>query len=85
MAVPYGADQPFWGRRAYELGVGPKPIAYRDLTAENLEEAIREGLTNPSMREKARAAGEKIRAEDGVGRAVELLQRMLVGSASPME
>ncbi|MGB7537862.1 MAG: glycosyltransferase, partial [Anaerolineales bacterium] len=83
MAVPYGADQPFWGRRAYELGVGPKPIAYKDLTAENLEEAIREGLSNPSMREKARAAGEKVRAEDGVGRAVELLQRMLAGRTSP--
>jgi sterol 3beta-glucosyltransferase len=83
MAVPYGADQPFWGRRAHALGVGPKPIAYKDLTAENLAEAIREGTTNTSMREKARVAGDKICAENGVGRAVELLSSILVGRSSP--
>jgi sterol 3beta-glucosyltransferase len=78
MAVPYGADQPFWGRRAHALGVGPKPIAYKEITPANLAEAIEEGTSNPSMREKAEEIGGKIRAEDGVGRAVELIRKIMV-------
>jgi hypothetical protein len=35
------------------------------------------------MREKARVAGDKICAENGVGRAVELLSSILVGRSSP--
>ena len=42
MAVPYGADQPFWGRRLHALGVGPAPIPYGKVTAEKLAAAIRE-------------------------------------------
>jgi sterol 3beta-glucosyltransferase len=74
MAVPYGADQPYWGRRAHALGVGPKPIAYKAITAATLAEAIEEGTGTDSFRERAAEIGEKIRAEDGVCRAVELIR-----------
>jgi sterol 3beta-glucosyltransferase len=77
MAVSYGADQPFWGRRLCELGVGPAPIAYRDVTAERLAAAIRETDGNPAMRETARRVGERIAAEDGVGRAVGMVRKAL--------
>jgi len=76
MAVPYGADQPFWGRRLHALGVGPAPISYREITVEKLAAAIREAASDPAMRETAKRVGEKIGAEDGVGRAVELVRKV---------
>jgi sterol 3beta-glucosyltransferase len=43
--VPFFADQPYWGRRAHALGVGPPPIPSQDLTAERLAGAMREAIT----------------------------------------
>lgn len=77
LALPYGADQPFWGWRLHALGVGPAPISYREVTAEKLAAAIRQTAGDPAMREAARRAGEKIAAEDGVGRAVEMVRKAI--------
>ena len=38
-------DQFAWGQRAFELGVGPKPIPKKKLSAEKLAAAISEALT----------------------------------------
>jgi sterol 3beta-glucosyltransferase len=73
--VPFGGDQPLWGRCIRELGVGPSPIPRRKLTAERLARAIRLAVGDGAMRAKARALGEKIRAEDGVGQAVAIIER----------
>jgi UDP:flavonoid glycosyltransferase YjiC (YdhE family) len=72
--VPFFADQPFWGQRVAELGVGPKPIPRKKLTIENLSRAIENAVTDQAMRQKAVRLGERIRAEDGVGRAVAVIQ-----------
>jgi len=74
---PFFADQPFWGARVHELGVGPKPILQKRLTIENLGAAIREVIANESMRRKADAIGHKIRAEDGVANAVGFINRWM--------
>jgi len=79
LVVPHMADQPFWGGRVAALGVGPKPIPRPKVTVENLGEAIRLAATDPEMKERARVLGEKIRAEDGIGRAVDLIERYLTG------
>jgi sterol 3beta-glucosyltransferase len=76
MAVPYGADQPFWGNRIHALGVGPAPVRYGKITAEKLAAAMQALADDPSFRAAAAAAGEKLRAEDGVGKAVELIRQM---------
>jgi sterol 3beta-glucosyltransferase len=72
--TPFFGDQPFWGGRVYELGVGPRAIARKQLSADNLAQAITEAVTNSGMREKAAALGAKIRAEDGIGKVVQILQ-----------
>jgi sterol 3beta-glucosyltransferase len=77
MAVPFSADQPFWGERLRVLGVGPRPIAYRDLTAQKLSAAIGRLTEDPEMRAAAKSAAEKIRTENGVEKAVELIRGLM--------
>jgi len=67
--VPLGFDQGFWGARAHALGVGPRPIPRRQLTAERLAAAIRHALKDDT-RHRAAMLGLRIRGEDGVGDAV---------------
>ncbi len=43
--IPHNADQPAWGQRVFELGVGSKPIKKSKLTADNLSKAILYSLT----------------------------------------
>ena len=67
---PFIADQPFWGRRVHELGVGPAPIPQSKLTADHLAAAIQTATSDETMQRKAAALGDKLRAEDGVGNTV---------------
>src|SRR5207244_7053637 len=73
--IPFFAEQPFWGQRVAELGVGPKPIPRKRLSEERLAAAIHTAVSDEGMRRHARALGERIRAEDGVARAVEVFHR----------
>jgi sterol 3beta-glucosyltransferase len=78
--IPFFGDQPFWGHRVYKLGVGPRPIPRKRLSVERLADAISTAAGDASMRARAAALGEYIRAEDGVARAVEILERYLADS-----
>jgi len=71
--VPHFIDQPFWGQRVADLGAGPQPIPRKQLTAERLADAINIAVTDEKMRRRAADLGEIIRAEDGVARAVEVI------------
>ncbi|MBI5029763.1 MAG: glycosyltransferase family 1 protein [Chloroflexi bacterium] len=73
--LPFMGDQPYWGQRVHVLGVGPKPILPKELTARRLADAITRAITDEEMKQRAVALGEKIHAEDGVARAVELVRR----------
>lgn len=70
--IPFNADQPAWGRRVYELGVGAKPVPKKKLTAENLASAIIYSL-NPKVVAKAEELGQKFRKEKGVDNAVKII------------
>lgn len=72
---PFFGDQPFWAQRVVALGVGPKPIPRKALSVERLAGAIRTAVTDAAMRQRAAALGAAIRAEDGVARAVEVIER----------
>lgn len=74
---PFFGDQPFWGRRVFELGVGPRPIPQKNLSADKLGRAIREVATNAQMQQRAEALGKKIRAENGAMQAVEVIDGWL--------
>jgi len=74
IVIPFMADQPFWGRRVFELGAGPKPIPRRGLSVDRLADAVRVAVEDQAMRARAVALGRQIDAEDGVARAVEAFQ-----------
>jgi sterol 3beta-glucosyltransferase len=75
IVTPFFADQPFWAQRVHELGVGPKAVARRHLTAASLADLIDAAVSDTAMRQRAAALGTRIRAEDGVGNAVALIER----------
>jgi sterol 3beta-glucosyltransferase len=74
IVTPCFGDQLFWGQRVYELGVGPKPIPRKRLTVDQLAESIRFAVSDRTMQEKATRLGERIRAENGVARAVAAIE-----------
>jgi UDP:flavonoid glycosyltransferase YjiC (YdhE family) len=73
VVIPFFADQPFWGRRVAELGVGPAPIPRKKLTVEKLARAIETAVGDPGMRRRAADLGAKIRAENGIAGAVAIV------------
>jgi sterol 3beta-glucosyltransferase len=80
---PFFGDQPFWGQRVHELGVGPRPIPRRRLTVDRLAGSIRSAVSSPAMRESAARLGERIRAENGIARAVAVLEQDFGQSSKP--
>lgn len=73
--IPHFADQPFWARRAHELGVSVKPVDKFKLNAASLADGITALVNTPSLRENAARLGNLIRAEDGVGAAVAEIEK----------
>lgn len=76
IVVPFFGDQPFWGRKVAELGVGPDPIPQKKLTADNLTAAILTAVKDEGMLRRAAALSARIRTEDGVARAVEVIDQV---------
>ncbi len=75
VVVSHVIDQFYWGQRVFELGVGPKFISRGELTADKLQAAITQALTDAPLRQKAAALGAAIRAEpDGVQAARRILE-----------
>jgi UDP:flavonoid glycosyltransferase YjiC (YdhE family) len=72
--TPYTTDQFFWAARISKLGVGPKSVSYHKLTAETLAAMIRQAITDKEMRQRAFEMGKRIKNENGVDKAVEIIE-----------
>jgi sterol 3beta-glucosyltransferase len=77
ITLPLAIDQFFWGERVYKIGVGPKPIPQRRLSAEKLANAIHVALTDETMKAKAKIVSEKLSLENGINLAVGQMRKML--------
>jgi UDP:flavonoid glycosyltransferase YjiC (YdhE family) len=75
--IPFFADQPFWADCLYNSGVAAKSIPIKRLSTARLTDAIRHVTSDAAVRDRARAVGERVRSEDGVGKAVELMEQFL--------
>ena len=72
--VPHLVDQYSWAETARRLGVAPRPVPRRALSAERLARAIVQATRDGRMQARAARLGAAIRAEDGVGAAVRLVE-----------
>lgn len=72
--VPHIGDQPYWGRRLADLGVGAAPVPRHRLTAERLATMITE-MAAPQSVDRAATLGVRIRAERGTDQAVQFIER----------
>lgn len=75
VVVPFFGDQPFWAARLHALGVAPKPIPPKRLRAGPLAAALARATGDRDMRARAAAIGQQIGSEDGVAKAVVLIER----------
>lgn len=78
-------DQPVWGKRVADLGVGPTPCAHRDLDARWLHATLDRMLRDSVMQRRARALGRAVRQEDGLGEAVAAIERAMLAPRRPPE
>ncbi|WP_370269531.1 glycosyltransferase [Streptomyces sp. V4I8] len=74
--VPVQFDEGFWAGRLVALGVAPRALPLRKLTAEDLADAVRRGTTDPSYSRRARDIADGLRAEDGVAPVLDAVNRL---------
>lgn len=75
VVVPFLGDQFFWAARLRAAGVASRPVPARRLTAERLAAALERVLSDEAMRSRATAQGHAICAEDGIARAVQVVEQ----------
>jgi UDP:flavonoid glycosyltransferase YjiC (YdhE family) len=75
LITPFLLDQYAWADRVVKSGVGLRLADSKRLTAEKLAQAIHTAVTDSALRARAAAFGESIRAENGVARVVEVIER----------
>jgi UDP:flavonoid glycosyltransferase YjiC (YdhE family) len=74
VCVPHLADQFYWGRRLYELGVAARPLRRTGLTSRRLGRRIIEVLESDAMPGRCQTLAATMGNEDGAERAAELVE-----------
>lgn len=77
IVVPFVGDQFFWGRQVEKRGVGPRRIPHKSLTPANLGDAIALALNDRAMRKRGFDMGERVRAENGLKHAADIIEERL--------
>ena len=78
---PFGVDQHFWASRMTSLGVAVPAAPVRALSGTRLAAAVAQAIGDRSVNDRARDLAARVRAEDGLGRAVAHLERLARGAA----
>ncbi|MEV6590076.1 glycosyltransferase [Streptomyces acidicola] len=74
--VPIQFDEGFWAARLVALGVAPRAVPLRGLTAGVLTAALREATADSSYGQRARSLAERVRGEDAVAPVLAAVQRV---------
>jgi len=77
IVVPHLSDQPYWGSLLHQNGVATKNIPRARLSVDRLVAAIHEATSSQDMQAKAAELGEKIRAEDSIGKTMQVIDHAL--------
>ncbi len=76
LVCPQAVDQPFWAKRVWELGCGPRPQSLRRLNPKRLAAGLKELVSRADYRRRANELASEIAREDGIGNAVEVIERV---------
>ncbi|MBL4934559.1 glycosyltransferase family 1 protein [Clostridium sp. YIM B02515] len=74
--IPFSNDQFAWAHRAYDLGVGAKPIPRKELTSDKLAEAIKFAITDKIIT-NAKTLGKDIAKENGAEECAKTIVKCL--------
>jgi sterol 3beta-glucosyltransferase len=85
IVTPFLLDQFGWGKVVSNLGVGPKAIPAKKLTAEKLAAAIQTAVTDTAIQAHAAEIGKRIRSEDGIINASEKIMQILIQSVHQVQ
>lgn len=75
VVVPFMADQPFWGKRVHAIGVGSHPLLVKDISANQLMQAMVESESQ-TVCEQARVVSQFVRKDAGVLRAIDIIEKV---------
>ncbi len=64
-------DQQFWGKIAYDKGVGLKPLPLKKMTADSFISNVEILLNDKKLYENAKKMSNQLSKEDGIARAIE--------------
>lgn len=76
--IPFSNDQFAWAHRAYDLGVGSKPIPRKKLTSDNLSEAINFALQDEIV-SNAKSLAKNMATENGARDCARIIVDCLEG------
>lgn len=74
MVVPLLLDQPYWSYRVSHLGAGPEGVKIKKVSYRQLEEKVRDLMTNPLYKQQAADLGKKIQSENGIQAMCEYIE-----------
>lgn len=74
LVCPLAVDQPFWGRRVWKLGCGPKPQSLRRLNVDRFSEGLSDLVHTERYRAAAKAIAAAIQAEKGIDAAIAVIE-----------
>jgi len=74
LIIPFGGDQPFWAKRVEKLGIGPKSIPRDKLTVSRLSKALTDLTTTQRYRVAVNELALRLRMEDGVKNAANIVE-----------
>ncbi|MFI3155318.1 MAG: glycosyltransferase [Methylococcaceae bacterium] len=74
VVLPFMDEQLFWARQLQSLGLAGKPLPAKKVTAAALAQGIRTVLESKPIRDNARQASLAMQNNDGVTRAIQLLE-----------
>jgi sterol 3beta-glucosyltransferase len=76
IVVEHSSDQPLWGGVLQRIGIAPKLLHRRSVTAKKLARTVKKVLRAPALAGKAKAIGSVMQNEDGLARAIELIDQI---------
>jgi len=74
IVVEHAFDQTFWAQQLTKIGVAGKMLHRRSLTPQKLADSINQIVNSSQYNEKAEEIGAKMRKENGVNMAVQLIE-----------